>query len=35
MLSDEFRAFWHDAGAKLAGFADMSGVPGCAYPRAV
>ena len=35
MLSDEFRAFLHDAGAKLAGFADMSGVPGCAYPRAV
>ena len=35
MLSDEFRAFLHDAGAKLAGFADMSGVPGCAYPCAV
>ena len=35
MLSDEFRAFLHDAGAKLTGFADMSGVPGCAYPRAV
>ena len=35
MLSDEFKAFLHDAGARLAGFADMSGVPGCAYPRAV
>ena len=35
MLSDEFKAFLHDAGAKLAGFADMSGVPGCTYPRAV
>lgn len=32
MLSDEFRAFLHDAGAKLAGFADMSGVPGLRIP---
>lgn len=35
MFSDEFRAFLIEAGAKLAGFADMGGVPGCAYPRAV
>ncbi len=35
MLSDEFRAFILDAGAALAGFADMAGIPGCAYQRAV
>lgn len=35
MLSDEFRTFILDAGATLAGFADMAGIPGCAYPRAV
>lgn len=34
MLSDEFRNFLYEIGAKLAGFADMSGVPGCSYPRA-
>lgn len=32
MLSDEFRTFILDAGATLAGFADMAGIPGCAYP---
>lgn len=35
MLSEEFRAFLSDAGAKLVGFADMSGVPAASYPRAV
>lgn len=35
MLSDELRALLLDAGAKLAGFADMSGAAGCTYPRAV
>lgn len=35
MLPDELRTFLFDAGAALAGFADMSGVPGCAYPCAV
>lgn len=35
MLSDEFRAFLYEIGATLVGFADMRGVAGCAYPRAV
>ena len=35
MLSEEFRAFLSDAGAKLVGFADMSGVQAASYPRAV
>ena len=35
MLSEEFKAFLYEAGAKLAGFASMEGVDGCVYPRAV
>lgn len=35
MLSDEFKNFLMDAGATLVGYADMSGVLRCKYPRAV
>ena len=35
MLSEEFKGFLYGIGAKLVGFADMSGVAGCGYPRAV
>ncbi len=35
MLSEELKKFLYDAGAKLAGFADMSGTRDAALPRAV
>lgn len=35
MLSEEFKGFLYGIGAKLVGFADMSGVEECGYPRAV
>ena len=35
VLSEEMRRFLEEKGAALVGFADMSGVPGCNFPRAV
>lgn len=35
MRSEEFKEFLYSIGAKLVGFADMSGVEGCRCPRAV
>ncbi len=34
MLTNELKNFLYEIGAELVGFADMHGVPECAYPRA-